>query len=83
MCAVDTLMSRRGELALVILSVSFALAVGDARAETTQFFKTHCYECHNADVQEGSLNLAELKHNLSDPENFDRWVRVYDRLVTG
>ena len=42
-----------------------------------------CYDCHNADVQEGQLNLAALTFDLADAKTFARWVKVYDRVEAG
>jgi len=52
-------------------------------AEPTPFFQSHCYECHDATSKQGGLDLTSLKADLSDVENFSRWVKVYDRIDSG
>jgi len=52
-------------------------------AAEPQFFENHCYECHDAQTQEGGLDLKSLSRDLSKAENFDRWVRIYDRVIAG
>ena len=51
--------------------------------QTGPFFEKHCVECHGAEVKKGGLDLSSLKLELSNPENFARWVSVYDRLEAG
>ena len=51
--------------------------------QPTAFLKKHCFECHNADVQEGGLDLTTLKIELSSAENFAKWVKVHDRIEAG
>ena len=53
------------------------------RADNTRFFEDHCYECHDADTKKGNLDLTALKTDFSDPELFNRWVMVYDRITAG
>src|SRR5690606_38153844 len=67
-------------LALVLAGTAAGLgAEGPARA----FFKSHCYECHDAQTREGGLDLSALEFDLSRRENFARWVKVHDRIVSG
>ena len=47
------------------------------------FFETHCHACHNADTQEGRLDLTSLKFEPADVDNFARWVKVHDRIASG
>ena len=51
--------------------------------QNAAFFKKHCYDCHNADVQEGGLNLTALKVDLTNAENFAKWVKIHDRIESG
>lgn len=51
--------------------------------EQTKFFKTHCITCHDADSNEGGLDLTSLKQDLANRENFARWVKILDRLESG
>ena len=58
-----------------------AAVPADARA----FLKANCVACHNAQVTQGGLDLAELLSGsgLSDPKAFARWVSVHDRVRDG
>ena len=47
------------------------------------FLAQHCFDCHNDDVHEGGLNLTTLKAELSDADNFAKWVKVHDRIESG
>ncbi|HEX7898353.1 MAG TPA: DUF1592 domain-containing protein [Planctomycetota bacterium] len=42
------------------------------------FLEKHCVDCHDADAKKGNLDLRALK-----PDDFHRWVKVYDRVVSG
>jgi hypothetical protein len=54
-----------------------------ARAGQEAFFKAHCLSCHDADAKKGGLDLAALKLDLSQPDNFATWVKVHDRIASG
>ena len=47
------------------------------------FFKAHCVECHNGDSHAGGLDLTSLKLELSNADNFARWVKIHDRIESG
>lgn len=47
------------------------------------FIRTHCADCHNAQTNEGGLDLTSLVVNPSQPENFVLWVKVHDRVQQG
>jgi hypothetical protein len=47
------------------------------------FFERHCFECHDATLKKGGLDLSSLKVEPSKADNFARWLRVYDRLESG
>jgi Protein of unknown function (DUF1592)/Protein of unknown function (DUF1588)/Protein of unknown function (DUF1587)/Protein of unknown function (DUF1595)/Protein of unknown function (DUF1585)/Planctomycete cytochrome C len=49
----------------------------------TAFFVKHCVECHDATAKQGGLDLTSLKMELSNAENFARWVKVHDRIESG
>lgn len=40
-------------------------------------------ECHDGDVKKGGLDLTALAFKPEDRQNFDRWVKVYDRVAKG
>jgi hypothetical protein len=47
------------------------------------FIDNHCTGCHDADTKKGGLDLLALGADLAKPEDFARWVKVYDRLEAG
>jgi len=46
----------------------------------TAFLDAHCIECHDDEVQKGDLNLLDASFDLSKPEAFKRWARVFERV---
>ncbi len=63
----------------LLLAVPFCVCA----EQPTEFLSKHCFECHNADVHEGGLDLSLLKVDLSQPDNFARWVKIHDRIQAG
>ena len=51
--------------------------------EPSVFFKAHCVECHDSSTKSGGLDLTSLKSELSNGENFARWVKIHDRIEAG
>ena len=49
----------------------------------TKFFEKHCYECHDASSHEGGFDLTALKLELSNADNFARWLKIHDRIESG
>jgi len=47
------------------------------------FFEQHCYECHDADSKKGGFDLASLPRTFTNTEEFNRWVKVFDRIESG
>jgi len=47
------------------------------------FFEAHCLSCHEGEEPAGGLDLAALKLNLDDPDQFSQWLRVHDRIASG
>ena len=66
--------------ALVWMSPNPASA---AEKNSAPFFEKHCFECHDRETHEGGLDLAALKLDLSNADNFARWVKVHDRIESG
>jgi hypothetical protein len=73
---------RFAALALVV-GVTVTSSTTDADADAPGFFKSHCYDCHDSKTKEGGLDLSALELDLSNAENFARWVKIYDRVTTG
>ena len=49
----------------------------------TQLFDQSCLDCHDSSSKDGGLDLESLKLNLGDPDNFQTWERVHDRVRDG
>jgi hypothetical protein len=71
-------------LSLLACALRFASpASAVSEAVPMAFLERHCYDCHDAEKQKGGLDLTALKPEFATPENFARWVKVYDRIETG
>jgi len=66
---------------LAILEVTFPLHADAADRES--FIQKNCIECHDAATKEGGLDLTSLKFNLVEPDNFNNWARIHDRVAKG
>ena len=64
-----------------VFFVPFVLSVSSFAADT--FLGQHCFECHDADVKKGGLDLTALSLDLKDPRNFETWVKVHDSVADG
>lgn len=71
-------------LRISILILAFGCLPAQA-AETlpTTFFEQHCFGCHNENAPAAGLDLKSLKPEFSNAENFERWVKVHDRIESG
>jgi hypothetical protein len=47
------------------------------------FLEQHCYDCHDAGLNKGGLDLTALEFEPDDARNFARWVKVFDRVSAG
>ncbi|MEZ6136358.1 MAG: DUF1592 domain-containing protein [Pirellulaceae bacterium] len=67
--------------------VAFLLLSGNTWATEpaylSKFLGSHCLECHQGQSAEANLDLAKLSTDITDQDNFDSWVRVFDRVDIG
>ncbi len=63
--------------------ITLLFATSALSAKPADFFDTHCIECHDAETKKGGLDLAALKQNLGDADNFALWVKIHDRIESG
>jgi hypothetical protein len=66
--------------ACVVASLPATSRAGDP---VFAYFGTHCASCHDATSKAANFDINALKLTLSDPENFAKWVKVYDRIAAG
>ncbi len=67
---------------LILLASSGFCVADDAPAEKLQpFFSQYCNDCHGDGADEGGLQIDVLDVDLSDAASFERWQRVFDRVV--
>src|SRR5687768_12007357 len=52
-------------------------------ANGRQFVEKHCFECHDAEVKKGGLDLTALKFDPANSTNFSTWALVHDRVSNG
>ena len=70
--------------AVVLLSaVTLRAAQAFPEEAVAAFTDRHCSACHNDVDKESGLDLTSLKYNPADPENFQTWVKVHDRVQAG
>jgi hypothetical protein len=47
------------------------------------FFKTHCFDCHDSETQEGKVNLEQLPFRITTIEQAEIWQKVLNALNSG
>ncbi|MCB1087201.1 MAG: DUF1592 domain-containing protein [Verrucomicrobiae bacterium] len=74
-----------GAFACLIVSASFGapLSAAELPESVAAFLDRHCYECHDADVAKGKLNLADFAFDPANGDNLAKWERVFDRVRAG
>ncbi|HEX8914454.1 MAG TPA: DUF1592 domain-containing protein [Humisphaera sp.] len=63
--------------------LGFAGVASAADVPARAFLAKHCADCHDADTKKGDLDLAALPTDLSKPDAFARWVKVFDKIESG
>jgi hypothetical protein len=70
-----------------LLLLSFLLStscLAAAAPETvTAFLDRHCMDCHDADMKEAGLDLTSVEFDLTDPDAFHKWERIFQRVESG
>jgi hypothetical protein len=61
---------------------AFAL-VSTAAAAVPPLLEKHCVECHDAETKKGDFDLTALKPELTNPQVYAQWVKVYDQIASG
>lgn len=68
---------------LALLGLVIFTGTALAQQPNAEFFKNHCYDCHQGAGAEGGLDFEKLPLDLSHHDDEARWVRIYDRINTG
>ncbi|MBI1247890.1 DUF1592 domain-containing protein [bacterium] len=71
---------------LIGLVVSSSVVLGaesDTSKSVRSFLENNCYDCHQGDSADASLDLEKLSFDLGQADNLQRWVRIYDRVRDG
>lgn len=65
----------------ICLGVCTSAAVAEPLPDAVRAFITaYCLDCHNADSNEGGLNLESPAVAWADRDSIDQWTRVFDML---
>ena len=67
----------------LLLTLADSLSAGELPAASRQFLDKHCFECHDAEMRKGGLDLTALKFDPANSTNFAAWVLVHDRVSNG
>jgi Protein of unknown function (DUF1592)/Protein of unknown function (DUF1588)/Protein of unknown function (DUF1587)/Protein of unknown function (DUF1585)/Protein of unknown function (DUF1595)/Planctomycete cytochrome C len=67
----------------VLLSLLMGGSVSADDKAFQSFLENHCASCHNKDEKKGNLDFAALPTDFSNKANFNRWVKVHDRVKAG
>ena len=60
-----------------------ALNETEVHARLDPFLSEYCYGCHDDDLKKGDLDLFSTSFDLSHPETFATWQRVWERVREG
>src|SRR4026207_725678 len=71
-----------GQFCLLLAFASASLGAA-LPPNNRQFIEKHCFECHDAEVKKGGLDLTALRFDPANSTNFATWVLVHDRVSNG
>ena len=70
-------------VSICLYALAASSACGQIARELAQpLFEASCIACHDGSADNG-LNLNKLKNDLTDPDQFRQWERIYDRVKSG
>ena len=77
-------------IAFTVCCVSRGPAFGDNinyasgyKAKLKPFLQENCFRCHGEKIQKAKLRLDNLPFKPTDPDNYDLWQNVLDRIASG
>lgn len=68
---------------VAILAVARPVLAAGSDADISPFLDKYCFECHDADLKKGGLDLTALPFDLADRQTFAKWVAVHDKVSAG
>ena len=68
---------------LLLAVFSQGLLAGELPPAVRDLVQNRCIDCHDAVTKKGDLDLDGLRFDPANPENFARWVKIYDRVESG
>ncbi len=71
---------------LMLVGLCFPSSMKSLASETrfvATFLDQYCIDCHDEEMKEGDLDLTALEFDVRNPSALDRWVDVYDRVMSG
>lgn len=63
-----------------VIVVMGLLAPSVSRADSAEFLKRFCFDCHSGDQPAASLSFVDRTIDASDVDSFRKWVRAFDRV---
>src|SRR5438105_3538213 len=68
----------------ILASLGTVLSAAPAAPRQVQsFIEKHCVDCHDLDTKKGGLDLTTLQFDVSNPQLFNQWVIIHDRVAKG
>ena len=70
---------------LAVLAYVWIVSIGTAQAfetDVTPLIESSCIRCHGTDT-DTPLNLASLDNDLGNPDTFEKWEQVFERVQHG
>ena len=74
-------MLSRSLFTALLINLSASCLAADSKIPA--FLDRHCTECHDATDKKGDLDLTSLASLTKDPASFPRWIKVFDRILSG
>ena len=85
LCAASAHALMRNATVLLICLYPFNMGTAETvrPAAIHEFLAAQCFDCHQGEEAEASLDLEQLEFDLQDPQRKQRWLRIHDRVRDG
>ncbi len=67
----------------VVTAAAESPVASEIPVSSVHFLREHCLDCHDGAEGEGDFDATSLTTKLDQPEHYDEWVRIYDRVEKG